>query len=144
MKQILTIAILLIGLSAQAQTSAKVVIDRRTGEVVGEYKGETATKFHISAQDDGYVTKAGHRVVVYSAAKGQGIVEVKDWGTVCIRKAPSTSAPVVSKVTYEQGDCPPTLQCLGLSKGWYKVKDDSGHIGYIKVTFVKWNWADLC
>ena len=90
MKQILAIVLLLIGLSAGAQSArqgkaadrtAKVVVDRRTGEVVGEYKGETATQYYISVQDDGYVAKAGHRVVVYSAAKGQGIVEVKEWGT---------------------------------------------------------------
>ena len=141
MKKILSLlACLLLCVAANAQ-SVKVVVNSKTGEVVGRYVRTNANYYIVEMQDEARVPKAGHKVVTYSAANGNGILYCKDWGAVNIRQLPNTSSPVIGKAIYEKGYVPETYPCLGLSNGWYKT-EIGGRIGYVKANFMIWDVMD--
>ena len=141
MKKILTVmAFLLLCVAASAQ-SMKVVVNSKTGEVVGRYIRTNANSYTIEVQDEVTVPKAGHKVVTYSAANGNGILYCKDWGTVNVRKHPNTSSPVIGKAISEEGYVPETYPCLGKVNGWYKTKIN-GRIGYVRADLMEWDGMD--
>lgn len=132
---------LLIATAINAQkTSEKVVVDSK-GEVVGRYIKETSTKFQVLVQDNIWVPKKGHKVMLYSASKGQGVIFPKNNGTVNVRKNPSINAPIVAQITFPEGEIPETAECLGFSNGWFKVVSN-GVVGYVKSDNVEWNSID--
>lgn len=118
--------------------SAKVVVNSK-GEAVGLYVRTNATTFTVEVQDDFDVPKAGHKVVVFSAENGQGILTCKNPGSVNIRSTPSTSGAKVGALHCEEGDMPETAQCLGLSNGWYRIKTYNGIVGYVRQDLVDWS-----
>ncbi|MBQ2163143.1 MAG: hypothetical protein II445_01400, partial [Muribaculaceae bacterium] len=73
MKKFLLLALLLVGFGMMNAQSMKMVVDKR-GNVVGRYVETDRNVYYISVQDVSSVPKRGHRVVTYSAAKGQGVV----------------------------------------------------------------------
>ncbi len=123
------------GLNAQ---SMKMVVDSK-GDVVGRLVKTNATTYTVSTQEDVDVPKKGHRVVVYSAEKGQGIVyrHPDRKGNINVRKGPSVKTAVVAKIP-EYEDLPEPYDCLGKVKGWYKINID-GKIGYVRADLMCWD-----
>ena len=123
------------GLSAQ---SMKMVVDSKGG-IVGRLVKTNATTYTVSVQDDYDVPKAGNHVEVFSAAKGQGIVyrDPDRVGNINVRKGPSTKTAVIAKIVEDDG-LPEVYDCLGLVKGWYKIKID-GKMGYVRADLMTWD-----
>ena len=122
---------------ASAQ-SMKMVVDSN-GDVVGRYVNTNKTTYTIFIQDTGYVSMNGHSVVTFRADKGQGIVyrDQSRTGNINVRKGPSTSSAVIAKIP--EYDClPDTFDCLGKTKGWYKIRID-GKVGYVKADLMVWD-----
>ena len=128
---------------ASAQ-SMKMVVDSK-GNAVGRYVGTNATTYSITVQDSGTVPKKGHRVVTFSAAKGQGIVYRNQslTGNINVRKGPSTQTKVVAKIEDNSvsGYLPETYPCLGKKNGWYKIRIE-GKVGYVREDLVEWDGMD--
>lgn len=131
----------LIGMVCSATMSAqsmKMVVDKK-GEVVGRYERTNTSTFTVSVQDTYEVPKTGLRVVTFSAAKGQGIVYRNQdrKGNINVRRGPSLKSAVVTKIPEFDGvpDCYP---CLGLVKGWYKIRID-GVVGYVRSDMACWD-----
>lgn len=131
----------LIGMACSATMSAqsmKMVVDKK-GEVVGRYERTNTSTFTVSVQDTYEVPKTGLRVVTFSAAKGQGIVyrNQERKGNINVRRGPSLKSAVVTKIPEFDGvpDCYP---CLGLVKGWYKIRID-GVVGYVRSDMACWD-----
>lgn len=116
----------------------KMVVDKK-GEVVGRYERTNTSTFTVSVQDSYEVPKTGLRVVTFSAAKGQGIVyrNQERKGNINVRRGPSLKSAVVTKIPEFDGvpDCYP---CLGLVKGWYKIRID-GVVGYVRSDMACWD-----
>ena len=136
-RMMLIFATLLMWIGVNAQ-SMKMVVDSE-GEVVGRLVKINATTYTVSTQEDTDVPKAGHRVVVYSAEKGQGIVyrNFDRKGNINVRKGPSTKTAVIAKIP-DCEDLPDPYDCLGKVKGWYKIKID-GKIGYVRADLMSWD-----
>lgn len=140
MKKVLfLLATMAMSATAFAQ-SAKVVVTTN-GEVVGRYVKTNANSYTVESQDEGTVPKAGHKVVVFSAENGQGVLTCKKPGSVNVRSTPSTSGKIVGKMVYEEGDIPWACPCLGKANGWYKVKIDNA-VGYVREDLVDWDPID--
>ena len=133
----LIFAILLACLGLNAQ-SMKMVVDSK-GEVVGRYVKTNATTYTVCTQEDVDVPKAGHRIVVYRAEKGQGIVyrHPDRIGNINVRKGPSTKTAVIAKIP-DCEDLPDPYDCLGKVNGWYKINID-GKIGYVRADLMSWD-----
>ena len=124
-------------LVASAQ-SMKVVVDSR-GEAVGRYLKENAKQYYVEVQDDYWIPKKGHRVVVFSAAKGQGIIwrHPDRHGNINVRQQPNTNSAVIALIT-EEGDLMEGFPCLGKYGNWYKIRI-FGKIGYVRDDMVEWD-----
>ena len=133
----LIFAILLACMGLNAQ-SMKMVVDSK-GEVVGRYVKTNATTYTVCTQEDVDVPKAGHRIVVYRAEKGQGIVyrHPDRVGNINVRKGPSTKTAVIAKIP-DCEDLPDPYDCLGKVNGWYKVKVN-GKTGYVRGDLLEWD-----
>lgn len=135
--------ILLCAVAASATAfaqSAKVVVTTG-GEVVGRYVKTNANTYTVEGQDDCTVPKAGHKVVVFSAENGQGVLTCKKPGSVNVRSIPSTSGNIVGKMVYEAGEIPWACPCLGKKDGWYKVQLENA-VGYVRQDLVDWDPID--
>ncbi|MBQ6278937.1 MAG: SH3 domain-containing protein, partial [Muribaculaceae bacterium] len=99
MKKFLLLALLLMGFSMMNAQSMKMVVNSR-GNVVGRYVESGKSTYYISVQDVATVPKRGHRIVTFSAAKGQGVVfyDQSHTGNLNVRKSPSTNAPIVTQI----------------------------------------------
>ncbi|MBQ2075637.1 MAG: SH3 domain-containing protein [Muribaculaceae bacterium] len=141
MKKFLVLSLLLacFGIVNAQQRSMKMVVDSR-GNAVGRYVESGTSTYYISVQDVTTVPKRGHRVVTYSAAKGQGVVyyEQTHTGNLNVRKSPTTNSPVVAKIPDPAGYVPDCYKCLGFVKGWFKVKVD-GKVGYVRSDLLDWD-----
>lgn len=120
---------------ASAQ-SCKVVVDAR-GECVGKLLRTNATTYTITGQDEFDIPKKGHTVVTYSAENGQGVLAMKNPGTVNVRSAPTTDAPVIGRLVCYEGDMPDGYPCLGKQNGWYRVSDGR-NIGFVRADLLEW------
>lgn len=138
-KYLLSSALLLIAGVAFSQ-SMKMVVDAN-GNPVGRYLGTKGNSYSVECGDDFEVPQAGHKIVEFEAAKGQGVVVGKNFGTVNVRTTPSTQGDIVGKMVYEQGELPPTYPCLGKENGWYKI-DMEGKTGYVREDLVDWEGMD--
>ena len=125
-----------VGVNAQ---SMKMVVDGK-GEVVGRHVRTNAQTYTISVQDDYDVPKAGNRVVVFSAEKGQGIVyrDLERRGNINVRKGPSTKTAIIAKIPDCEGELPDVYDCLGKVNGWYKIRIN-GKIGYVRADLMAWD-----
>ncbi len=136
-KLFISISIILASTIYAQKTSGKVVVNN-SGEVIGRYIGENKTQYHIEVQDDGWETKKGHKVVLYSAVKGQGVIFPKSSGNVNVRQSPSISSPIVAKIIYNDGELPEVYDCLGLKNGWFTIKINE-RLGYVKAENMEWD-----
>lgn len=125
------------GSSAFAQ-SAKVVVDSK-GEAHGYYIRTNANTYTVLYQDDAEVPIKGHKIVTFSAENGQGYLSPKNEGAVNVRSTPSTSGAKIGTLSWPDGDMPDDCKCLGKKDGWYKVRLNSGKIGYIREDLVEWS-----
>ena len=135
-KFLITTFVLLLAIVANAQ-SAKVVLGSDGSEAI--YLGESKTNYHVEIQDDGWVSKKGHKVVIYKAENGKGIVTPKNFGKTILRSQPSAKSKIAGYILYEEGYIPEVAFCLGKINGWYKVKTENGHVGYVPESQVTWN-----
>ena len=121
---------------AASVDNMKMVLDNN-GNVVGRYVRTNENTYTVSVQDDFEVPKAGHKVVVFSAANKQGILFTKRTH-VNIRQQPTTESPVVTQISYKKGPVPETYPCIGKVNDWYKirVKDKEG---YVRQDLVEWD-----
>ena len=124
---------------AASVDSKKMVLDNM-GNVVGRYVSTNENTYTVNVQDNFEVPKAGHKVVVFSAANKQGILYTKRTH-VNIRQQPTTESPVVTQISYEKGSVPKTYPCIGKVNDWYKirVKDKEG---YVRQDLVEWDGMD--
>ena len=139
MKKFLLLALLLMGFGMMNAQSMKMVVDKR-GNVVGRYVETDRNVYYISVQDVSSVPKRGHRVVTYSAAKGQGVVfyEQTHTGNLNVRKSPSTNSPILTQIPNPGDYVPDCYKCLGKVNGWYKVKVN-GKTGYVRGDLLEWD-----
>ena len=139
MKKFLLLALLLVGFGMMNAQSMKMVVDKR-GNVVGRYVETDRNVYYISVQDVSSVPKRGHRVVTYSAAKGQGVVfyEQTHTGNLNVRKSPSTNSPILTQIPNPGDYVPDCYKCLGKVNGWYKVKVN-GKTGYVRGDLLEWD-----
>ena len=117
----------------------KMVIDSR-GNVAGRYVRTNQTSYTVSVQDDVEVPKIGHKIVTYSAKNGQGVVYTRRTH-VNVRTQPDLKSPVITQISYEQGQSPKTYPCLGKTQGWYKIRV-KGSVGYVRHDLVEWDGMD--
>lgn len=139
MKKFLLLALLLMGFSMMNAQSMKMVVNSR-GNVVGRYVESGKSTYYISVQDVATVPKRGHRIVTFSAAKGQGVVfyDQSHTGNLNVRKSPSTNAPIVTQIPDPGDYVPDCYNCLGKVNGWYKVRVN-GKIGYVRGDLLEWD-----
>lgn len=129
--------------SAQAQAVKPVKMVIGPDGRACEYIGETADKYHVMCQDDGWVDKKTHRIEIWSPEKGKGWVCCrKADGKVNIYKSADAKSAVVGQLTNTKGYIPESAACLGLEKGWYKVNKD-GVVGYVKTRTAWWSAKSL-
>lgn len=114
----------------------KMVIDSK-GNVAGRYVRTNQTSYTVSVQDDVEVPKIGHKVVVYSAKNGQGVVYTHRTH-VNIRTQPTLESPVITQISYDKNKTPETYPCLGKTRGWYKIRV-KGKVGYVRHDLVEWD-----
>ena len=128
-------------LTAGAQ-SMKMVVNNR-GQVVGRYVKTNKTTYTVLVQDDCTVPIKGHRVVTFSAKNGQGDVYRKFEvdGNINVRKGPSKDTPVIGKIVDNKidGCVPDCYECLGLTKGWYKIRFSRTKVGYVRADLMEWD-----
>lgn len=139
MKNFLLLALLLMGFSMMNAQSMKMVVNSR-GNVVGRYVESGKSTYYISVQDVATVPKRGHRIVTFSAAKGQGVVfyDQSHTGNLNVRKSPSTNAPIVTQIPDPGDYVPDCYNCLGKVNGWYKVRVN-GKVGYVRGDLLEWD-----
>ena len=139
MKKFLLLALLLMGFSMMNAQSMKMVVNSR-GNVVGRYVESGKSTYYISVQDVATVPKRGHRIVTFSAAKGQGLVfyDQSHTGNLNVRKSPSTNAPIVTQIPDPGDYVPDCYNCLGKVNGWYKVRVN-GKVGYVRGDLLEWD-----
>ena len=139
MKKFLLLALLLMGFSMMNAQSMKMVVNSR-GNVVGRYVESGKSTYYISVQDVATVPKRGHRIVTFSAAKGQGVVfyDQSHTGNLNVRKSPSTNAPIVTQIPDPGDYVPDCYNCLGKVNGWYKIKVN-GKVGYVRGDLLEWD-----
>ncbi|MBQ3324778.1 MAG: SH3 domain-containing protein [Muribaculaceae bacterium] len=139
MKKFLLLALLLMGFSMMNAQSMKMVVNSR-GNVVGRYVESGKSTYYISVQDVATVPKRGHRIVTFSAAKGQGVVfyDQSHTGNLNVRKSPSTNAPIVTQIPDPGDYVPDCYNCLGKVNGWYKVRVN-GKVGYVRGDLLEWD-----
>lgn len=127
------------GFSMMNAQSMKMVVNSR-GNVVGRYVESGKSTYYISVQDVTTVPKRGHRIVTFSAAKGQGVVfyDQSHTGNLNVRKSPSTNAPIVTQIPDPGDYVPDCYNCLGKVNGWYKVRVN-GKIGYVRGDLLEWD-----
>lgn len=139
MKKFLLLALLLMGFSMMNAQSMKMVVNSR-GNVVGRYVESGKSTYYISVQDVATVPKRGHRIVTFSADKGQGVVfyDQSHTGNLNVRKSPSTNAPIVTQIPDPGEYVPDCYNCLGKVNGWYKVRVN-GKVGYVRGDLLEWD-----
>jgi uncharacterized protein YraI len=139
MKKFLLLALLLVGFGMMNAQSMKMVVDKR-GNVVGRYVETDRNVYYISVQDVSSVPKRGHRIVTFSAAKGQGVVfyDQSRTGNLNVRKSPSTNSPILTQIPNPGDYVPDCYKCLGKVNGWYKVKVN-GKTGYVRGDLLEWD-----
>ncbi len=127
------------GFSMMNAQSMKMVVNSR-GNVVGRYVESGKSTYYISVQDVATVPKRGHRIVTFSAAKGQGVVfyDQSHTGNLNVRKSPSTNAPIVTQIPDPGDYVPDCYNCLGKVNGWYKVRVN-GKVGYVRGDLLEWD-----
>ncbi len=116
-----------------------IVVCNSDGEVVGRYEGETIDKYTVCVQDSYGIPKKGLHVEMFSAENGQGIVYLTASGVVNVREKPTTDSKVVTKIKREEGCMPDTYECLGFEDGWFKIKVDDKHTGYVRMDLADWD-----
>lgn len=128
------------------RTSGKVVIDAEGNK--SRYIALCGDSYFVDVQDYGLVKKAGSRVELYEAAKGQGILvqNSEDAKRVNVRLRPTTKSPVICTISDTEGELPTVYPCLGYKTGtddcmWYKTKVN-GRIGYIRQDLMLWDAID--
>ncbi len=138
MKRILFLLVGLVCCIVASAQSMKMVVDKN-GEVVGRYVRTNASTYTISVQDAYDVPKAGHRVVTFSAAAGQGIVyrNQDKKGNINVRKDAYRNSTVIALIPEFDG-VPDTYPCLGVKNGYYKIRID-GKVGYIRKDMACWD-----
>ena len=140
MKKFLLLALLLMNCFGMMNAqSMKMVVNSR-GNVVGRYVESGKSTYYISVQDVATVPKRGHRIVTFSAAKGQGVVfyDQSHTGNLNVRKSPSTNAPIVTQIPDPGDYVPDCYNCLGKVNGWYKVRVN-GKVGYVRGDLLEWD-----
>lgn len=137
MKKLILMALSLLFIGSVNAQTMKVVVNSR-GQAVGRYVRTNAKTYTVEGQDEGTVSKAGHKIVIYSAAKGQGVLTLKNPGTVAVYAKPSNSSNTVTKIVYYDGEMPECYNCLGKVNGWYKVKAN-GKVGYVRANLMTWD-----
>lgn len=128
--------------SATTFAQSKKMVVASNGEVVGRYVRTNATTYTVDCQDTFEVPIKGHKVVVFSAEKGQGFISCKKPGSVNVRSTPSTSGSKIGTLSYFEGDIPDTYPCLGKTNGWYKVRVGN-KVGYVRQDLVDWTEMDM-
>lgn len=141
MKKLILLFVALLGTVAATAQSMKMVVDS-DGEAVGRYVKTKSNSYTVEVQDVYDVPKAGHRVVTFSAANGQGVVyrDQSRSGNINVRKGPSTKTAVIAKIpdTLAMGCVPDCYDCLGKTNGWYKLRID-GKVGYVRADLMEWD-----
>ncbi len=117
----------------------KMVIDSR-GNVVGRYVRTNRTSYTVAVQDDVEIPKIGHKIVIYSAKNGQGVLFTHRTH-VNIRTQPKLESPVITQISYDKEKTPETYPCLGKTRGWYKIRV-KGAVGYVRHDLVEWDGMD--
>ena len=124
---------------AASVDTMEMVVDNR-GNLVGRYVQTNQNTFVISVQDDTEVPRLGHKIVVYRARDGKGILYTTR-KNVNIRKEPNLESTVICQITNNEDGVPDTYPCLGKTKGWYKI-NVNGKIGYVRHDLVIWDGMD--
>ena len=124
----------------------KVVVSDADG-MEYRYVGETADSYFISAQDYGFVPKAGHHTTYYNAEKGQGWLVLRKSGAANVRKKSTTKSGIVCTIKDEEGYMPEAYPCLGFLhvkqpsgtyEQWYKLRVGK-KTGYVRADLMGWS-----
>jgi hypothetical protein len=126
-------------IKAASVDKMKMVIDDG-GNVVGRYVQTNQTTYTISVQDEIEVPIEGHKVVVFSAKNGEGIIFTRRTN-VNVRTQPTLESPAICQISFKEGELPKTYPCLGKTQGWYKIKV-RGTEGYVRHDLVVWDGMD--
>ena len=126
-------------IKAASVDTMEMVVDNR-GNLIGRYVQTNQTTYTISVQNNVEVPRLGHKIVVYKAKNGQGVVFTYR-KNVNVRQQPDLQSPVIYQITTKDGETPKTYPCLGKAKGWYKIKI-RGTEGYVRHDLVIWDGMD--
>ena len=133
------------GLSNQG----RVVVTKDGSEM--RYIADSGDNYFIEVQDYGLVPKAGAKVKLREATKGQGFVYLNsDIRRANVRQKPSLKSKVLFTLDND-GELPEGYPCLGFVshkeadgfyKWWYKV-NVNGQTGYISEEIANWDSIQL-
>ena len=133
------------GLSNQG----RVVVTKDGSEM--RYIADSGDNYFIEVQDYGLVPKAGAKVKLREATKGQGFVYLNsDIRRANVRQKPSLKSKVLFTLDND-GELPEGYPCLGFGshkeadgfyKWWYKV-NVNGKTGYISEEIANWDSIQL-
>ena len=133
------------GLSNQG----RVVVTKDGSEM--RYIADSGDNYFIEVQDYGLVPKAGAKVKLREATKGQGFVYLNnDIRRANVRQKPSLKSKVLFTLDND-GELPEGYPCLGFVshkeadgfyKWWYKV-NVNGKTGYISEEIANWDSIQL-
>ncbi len=133
------------GLSNQG----RVVVTKDGSEM--RYIADSGDNYFIEVQDYGLVPKAGAKVKLREATKGQGYVYLNsDIRRANVRQKPSLKSKVLFTLDND-GELPEGYPCLGFVshkeadgfyKWWYKV-NVNGKTGYISEEIANWDSVQL-
>ena len=127
-----------------AAPSAYVVVrdgDSGAGEVLGRLVRTLDEGYEIEAQDVAVVAKEGVSIEFWSASDGKGVVCLKAPGTAPVYSAPGAESTVIGTAVYEEGYCPECYECLGYTRGWFRISLE-GKEGYISEDVAVWDFVD--
>ena len=122
---------------AKHKYEAKVVVDEKTGEVVGRWIRTNADTYTVGVQDDVDVPRKGNKVVTYRASEGKGVV-IAAGDKVNVREQAGTTSKIIGAMYNKEGELPDVFQCLGYKNGWFCI-DFNGKKGYVSARFTYWD-----
>ena len=136
------LGLLMCSLSFAQQTKrvyAKMVAGN-DDKVVGRYLGTHAQNFRVGVNDttEIEVSKADHKVVTYTAYKGQGFVYGVNKVVAKVHTRDDGNSPVAFQIKVAKGAKAVCYPCAGLDKyGWFKIRVDGKSL-YVREEEVEW------
>lgn len=117
--------------------AALVIVNRKTGKVMGIYEGETPKEYVGMLQDNFRVARSKARLELRSAAIGEGFVWLREFGSIAVKRNPAGYGEPLGTISHIEGELPEVLPCTGQEDGCYRVVFNQMY-GYVEADKMMW------